>query len=126
MATPFSFEMVLTLPEGPNLPTKPIPFALSNTFKSRVEYELNLPAGGGTMPLDFGTLPAEGCKAVAVLYDPLQSAAPVQLYFNTSVTPLELTQGGFLVYGSPSPVAGITSLTAEHTTVGKLRIWILG
>lgn len=62
MATPFSFEMVLTLPEGPNLPTKPIPFALSNTFKSRVEYELNLPAGGGTMPLDFGTLPQRGAR----------------------------------------------------------------
>lgn len=126
MATPFSFDGTLTLPEGPNLPAEPLPFALASQYNSRVEYELDMPAAAGTISLDFGTMPAEGCKAILVTYEPLSSAAPVQITFNDASVPLELTQGGFLVFASPKPVAGITSMTVAHTTAGKLRVWILG
>lgn len=114
------------MPEGTNLPTEPIPFALASQYTSRVEYELDLPVAAGTIPLDFGTLPVAGAKAIMVLYDTQASAAPVNIAFNSSLTPLELSQGGFMIIASPTPVAGVVSMAVAHTTTGHLRIWILG
>ncbi len=114
------------MPEGANLPAEPLPFALASQYTSRVEYELDLPVAAGTITLDFGTLPAAGAKAIMVLYDAQASAAPVEFSFNASATPLELSQGGFIILASPTPVAGVTSMSVDHTTTGHLRIWILG
>jgi hypothetical protein len=38
----------------------------------------------------------------------------------------EVTTGGFFVFGSPSPVAGITSLSIAYTGAGRVRVWLLG
>jgi hypothetical protein len=114
------------MPEGANLPTEPLPFAIANQYDSRVEYELALPSSAGTKELDFGTLPTAGCKAILVIYDAQVSAAPVSIAFNSSLTPIELSTGGFIVYASPTPSVGITEMSVAYTTSGKLRIWILG
>lgn len=114
------------MPEGANLPTEPLPFSIANQYDSRVEYELALPSATGTKELDFGTLPSTGCKALIIIYDAQTGAAPVHIAFNDSLTPVELSAGGFIVLASPNPSTGITGMSVAHTTSGKLRIWILG
>lgn len=114
------------MPEGANLPTEPLPFSIANQYDSRVEYELALPSSSGTKELDFGTLPSAGCKALLVIYDAQTGAAPVNISFNESATPVELSAGGFIVFASPNPSTGITGMSVAYTTSGKLRIWILG
>lgn len=126
MATPFSFEGNLTSPEGDDLVGEPIPFLASGQYDSQAEYVLDLPNAVATLSIDFGTIPAAGAKMVAIKYDARTGAAPVQFTFNGGADLLEVSTGGFVVYFSPTPVAGITGLSLSHTTSGKIRIWILG
>jgi hypothetical protein len=39
---------------------------------------------------------------------------------------IEVSSGGFLALGSPSPTAGITEIALVHTTAVNVRIWALG
>lgn len=126
MSTPFSVDGKLNLPGTPGLPADALPFALSNQYDSKAEYEYNLPGSSGTKSVDFGTMPTEGAKLVLVVYEPSTSAPPIELTVNGGDEPIELTAGGFFALGSPSPQGGVTSLSIAHTGAGRVRVWLLG
>jgi hypothetical protein len=126
MSTPFAFQGSLQIPADGTLPPDPIPFNGAGAFDSKQESVLNLPAGAGSTDVAFGTAPAAGVKGLFIRYDPVAGAPPVQLVINGSATPIELSSGGFVAYFSPTPAAGITSLTITRTAAAVLRIWVLG
>ena len=126
MSTPFTLDGALNLPGTPGLAAEPLPFSLSSQYDSKAEFEFNLPASAGSQSVNFGTMPSEGTKAIVLIYDTKTAAPPVQIVINGSATPVELSTGGFLVLGSPDPVAGITSLSITYTGAGRIRVWLLG
>lgn len=126
MGTPFSLSGALNLPGSPELPAQPLPFGLSAQYDSKSEFEYNLPSGSGSQVVNFGTMPAGGAKAVLVQYEPKTAAPVVLLTVNGGDQPIELSNGGFLAIGSPSPAAGITAMSIAYTGAGRIRVWLLG
>lgn len=124
--TPVAFTGTLLLPADASLPPDQVPFNASfNINSAQPDQVLNV-TGSGSLVIGFGTVAAPGAKLVAVRYDQQTGAPPILLKFNGSTIPLELTTGGFLVYASPTPASGITSLTIDHTGDGQIKVWILG
>lgn len=126
MSTPFTIDGALNLPGAPGLPADPLPINLSSQYDSKSEFEYNLPASAGSQSVHFGTMPAAGAKAVLVVYEPKTAAPPIALTVNGGNSPIEVSQGGLFLIGSPSPVAGITSLSIAYTGAGRVRVWLLG
>lgn len=128
MATPFSVQGVLNLPGAPGLSADPLPFGISSQFDSKAECEYLLPALAGTKSVDFGTMPVAGAKVVLLSYEALPDVAadPLEVTLNGGSAPVEVSAGGFLCIGSPSPATGITSLSIDYTSAGKVFIWLLG
>lgn len=125
MPTSFTTEAKLNLPATPGSPLEPILFALSQQYNSKQEFELDLSATPGTQAVSFGTLSSAGVKTMLLYYEPLASAPPVALVVNGGNQPIELSTGGFLLYSSPTPVAGVTALSVTHTAAAKIRGWLL-
>lgn len=127
MSTPFSVQGVLSLPVGPGATADSIPFGLASQFDSRASFEYMLPASPGNRSVDFGTMPAAGAKLLLVTYEAVDDTPPppVSLLVNGGA-PIELSAGGFLCAGSPSPSSGITALDISYTDVGKVKVWLLG
>lgn len=121
MSTPVTFEGTATVG------TTVLPqFLTQITSDSEADFVFKFGTGAASQSVDFGTIGSAGAKGVLIAYDILQSAAPLQLTFNGGSEPIELAQGGFLIYISPNPVDGVTSLSIAHTTVGTVRVWLLG
>lgn len=125
MTTAFSVAGTLNVPGALGLPADALPFGLSGSYDSKAEYELNF-AAAATQVVNFGTLPAAGAKALLVVYEQKTGAPPITLTLNGSATPLELATGGFLMLGSPAPVAGVTALSVVATAACRVRVWLLG
>lgn len=126
MSTPFGVSGVLSLPASPGLSAEPLPFGMVSQFDSKSSFEYLLPASAGTLSVNFGTMPVEGAKLILVSYEATDDMpSPITLSLNGG-TSLEVAAGGFLCLGSPSPVAGITSLDVGYSGEGKVRIWLLG
>ncbi len=126
MSTPFSLEGVLNLPGSPGLPAQPLPFGLSSQYNSKAEFEFELPAGSGSQAVSFGSMPAEGAKAVLVQYEPKAGAPVILVTVNGGDEPIEISTGGFWAFGSPTPADGVTSLAIAYTGAGRVRVWLLG
>lgn len=126
MSTPFSLEGNLNLPGSPGLSAQPLPFGISNQYDSKAEFEFNFPAGAGSQSVNFGTMPVAGAKAVLVQYETSVAAPVINVTVNGGTQPIELSQGGFLAFGSPVPSAGITAMTLAYTGAGRVRVWLLG
>jgi len=125
VGTPFKLSASLELPGAPGLPKQLIPIVLSDQYAHKVEVELVLPASTGTVAVPFGTIPAAGAKVVCVFYELDADAPNLELSFNGGNEPLELSPGGFLVYASPVPDAGIATISIGHTGAGRLWVWLL-
>lgn len=126
MAIPFSLQAILNFPGGPGLPNDPISASVSSSFESQAEFRLSL-TGSGSHTMDLGTLGAPGVKGLLVMVESSTTAAPVTVLLNGSVTGgTEISPGGFLLVGNPSPVAGITGVELVHTTAVTVRVWALG
>lgn len=126
MATPFSITAALNLPGDVGLPADALPVSFSSSFSSKADAVLNI-TEAGTTSVSFGTVGSPGAKAFFVKMDPSSSAAPVLVKVNESESGgLEVSPGGFILYGNPSPVDGVTSLDIVATTPGVVRIWVLG
>lgn len=125
--TPIVFAGQLQLPADASLPPDPIPFnATISALSQQPNQVLNL-SGTGTVAVPFGTVGAPGAKLVAVRYDSQGTTAqPVLLKLNGSTVAIELSPGGFILLMSPTPAAGITSLSIDYTADCQLKVWIAG
>lgn len=125
MAIPFSAQAVLNLPGGPALPNDPVQAQVSQTFESQVELRLSL-TGSGTKAVDMGSIGSPGIKLLFVMVEASSTAAPVSVRLNGSGTGgAEVSAGGFMMVGSPSPVTGITQIDLVYTTSVTVRLWAL-
>lgn len=125
--TPFSAQGALSLPGAPGLPVDSLPFGMFSMYDSKANFEYLLPDTTGTQVVDFGTVPAAGVKFMLLTYESAADSPPVVLVtVNAGSHPIELSHGGFLCIGSPSPAAGITSMSLDYTGEGKVRVWLLG
>jgi hypothetical protein len=130
MSTPFQTVGTLLLPGAPGLPQDPIPFGFTGQYDHKAEYELVL-SGSGTKNVSFGTLSAAGPKLFLLVYEadavPAGSPAqpPITVALNSGAA-LEVSPGGFLALGSPSPTTGLASVQVAHTGAGRVRVWLLG
>lgn len=123
---PFAFAGALQLAADQSLPQDPIPFNFSSQFTSLQESVLNL-IGAGTVAVPFGSVIAPGAKGLLIRYDGNQTgAAPIFVTINGGSAPLEITPGGFLVWFSPAPTAGVTTCSVVYSSSCQLRIWVLG
>lgn len=127
MAVPFTLQGSLILPPDTGQPNTTIPFALASAFDGDCSYVLNL-LGSATKVIDFGSLAAPGLKGFLLEVDPSSTAAPINVRVNggAALGQWEVSPGGFLAYGSPSPVTGITSMDIVYTTNVTVRLWLLG
>jgi hypothetical protein len=129
-AASFTFAAALAYPPDVGVAPCELPVNFAGQFESENKFTLKL-AGAGTKAVNFGTVAPNGAKLLLVEYDPDPSPAaqPVQLQFNGGGADgqLELTQGGFLAYGSSAPTtAGILSMSVVHAANAVLRVTILG
>lgn len=123
---PVSVAATLQFPSDASLPPDQVPFnAAVNVVSAQPDMTLNV-SGSGSVVVPFGTVGSPGAKLVAVRYDPQQGASPILLTINSSITPVELTPGGFLLYISPNPAAGITALSIAYTASCQIKVWIAG
>lgn len=128
--TPFTLQGFLRFPPDDGAADADRSFSYQGTFTHKVEYDLIL-TGAGTVALDFGTLVADGAKAIQIEVaeaDAGDTKAPVNFQHNGAGAPanIEVAQGGFLAYANPAPSAGILSLSVVHTQNAKVKVWILG
>lgn len=123
MATPFTFSGELLLPVDPGQPNSAIPFGITDSFSAKADLELSY-TGSATETVTLGTVSSAGLKGLLLELDTGTSVAPVYVRFNGGdvASKLELSPGGFLAYGSPTPLTGIVSFTVTHTTDCKIRM----
>lgn len=128
MPTPLTITATMVTPPLDGQPDCPFPVAFMSQYDHLVRERLTL-TGSGTKAVDFGSLTGVGAKAVIITVDTDASPAalPVNVVLNGGVTNIEVSRGGFLLYGSPVPTAsGITSLSIVYTSAVKLHVWIFG
>lgn len=125
--TPVTFTGTLQYPSDLSLPPDQVPFNAATNITSAAPDQILNVTGSGTQVVPFGTVGTPGAKVVAVQYDPQTGAQPILLHFNGDTThPIELTPGGFIMYISPSPAAGIISLAFDYVASCQVKVWILG
>lgn len=126
MATPFTLSGELLLPVDPGQPNSIVAFSLADQFNHKVDYEFSY-TGSATESVSLGTL-ASGAKAIVLEFDFDPAADPINIRFNGggSSGQMEISSGGFYVFGSPAPSSGITTLDIVHTTDVKVRLRVLG
>lgn len=126
MSTPFSVSASLLLPGDAGLPPDAIPVNFSSSFSSEADFVFNL-TGSGTKAVNLGTTETPGLKGLLIKIDSSATAAPILVKINSSATGgIEISPGGFILYGNPAPVAGVLSLDIVYTTPCVVRIWALG
>lgn len=126
MATPFQVQGTLTLPGTPGSPAVPVPFGLAQQFDSKVEFELVLSSTPGTQVVDFGTMPTDGVKCLLCTYDHHGGTDDIKLVLNGANKSIPVSPGGCLLFCSPVPDTGITSLSVQYTNSGRVHVWLLG
>lgn len=125
MTTPFTFSGSLQAPPDPGLPADSVPFNLSSQFSASAEFVLSL-TGSGSKSVSLGTLGSPGVKGLFIKVDAGSTVAPVLVRLNAAVAGVEVSGGGFLLLGSPSPVSGVTQLDLDYTTSATVRVWVFG
>jgi hypothetical protein len=127
VSTPFEAKGELIYPPDTGQPNATIPVNVTANFDSKVDYELSL-TGSATQSVDMGTVIAPGAKAVLIEVDPDAAASPINVQFNGGGAggQSEVSPGGFLFMGSPTPTTGITQIDIVHTTNVKVRVRVLG
>ena len=125
MSSPFSFAGSFQLPADVGLEPDAIAISTAGIFDSEAKQVLRL-VGSGTAIVPLGTTPVAGLKGLLIKVDANPTGAPILVTLNGGTQPTEIAPGGFLAMGSPSPVAGITSVSISYTSTNKVRIWAIG
>jgi len=124
MTTPFSISGSFNFPEAPGLPQDAIPIGLTGQFTQRAEFIYTL-SGSGTKVVDLGTIVSPGVKALLIQNDLITSGPSIGVKLNGSSVPVEVSSGGFVLLGSPTPSSGVTSVSIDFTGTCTVRIWAL-
>lgn len=115
--------------------TGPTPLAASvaltyRGFSNAGRVELT---GAQTYEIDLAMMPAAGLKGLCVQIDTVDAAnntvtASITLTWTSNGTEKseELSPGGFLALGSPSPTNGITALSITSTANAVIHVTALG
>lgn len=125
---PFTYSATLAYPPDEGVSACEIPITLSAYFSNSASFLYEL-SGAGTQDVDFGSITPNGAKMVQIEVDADASPAaqPVQVTFNGGTDQIEISPGGFLSYGSPSPTAaGILSMSIAHAADVTVRVRVLG
>lgn len=123
MSTPWSILATLNFPGAPTLPADAIPANVSGAFDQKATAEFDL-TGAGTKVV--GNIPSAGAKALLITLDAGVGVAPVLIVLNGSLTPVEISAGGFLLLANPNPTAGVTAISITHTGTCTVHVWALG
>lgn len=102
-----------------------VQFGLSTNYQPVIDSRLVM-VGSGSQAVPFGSVIAPGAKAALIEYENVPGAAVIKLRFNGGTDDFELSPGGFLLWGSPNPATGITSMTIVHTTDAVVRVRLFG
>lgn len=120
----FSFAGILSVPPDEEAPPAQVNFGMSGVYASENTARLSL-TGAGNATVSFGTAGSPGVKGFLIEVLPDPAAAPVLLKFNGSADGMELSPGGFMAYGSPTPATGVTALVITYTTAVTVRIRVM-
>ena len=122
---PFNLTCTLTLPLIDGQPSVTLPFNFSGQFKQRGLFDESF-TGSGTINIPMGTIGAPGALLVIIEHVATQGAAPIVVTYNGASEGKELAPGGGDLYVNTAPIVGITAISFDHTTSGRVRAWILG
>lgn len=129
MGTPFTFSGTLSYPPDQGVPAVPLPFGANGQFDSGAAGMPLTLTGSGTKDVDLGTIPGAGLKALLIEVDlasptPGSTPAPIFVRLNGAgaAGQTEISPGGFMALGSPTPAAGITAITIAYAS--DVRVWI--
>lgn len=122
MATAFALSGSFDYPPDDGQPVAKRPFSQSGTFTSKQEADLVLTGSGGQI-VEFGTVGMAKAISIEVAST---SLAPVNVRFNGGSDSLEIAPGGFLVYASPAPTAGIDQLNIVYSMDARVLVRVLG
>ena len=128
MSIPLVIQSTVTTPQIEGSADCPFPISFTSQYNHLVKNRLVF-TGIGTKSVDFGSLALIGAKAIAVTVDVDVSPAalPVLVTINGGDEAIEISQGGFLLFGSPIPTAaGILSIDIAYASSVKMYVWIFG
>lgn len=126
--TPFTIQGYLRYPPDDGAADADRSYSYQGTFTHKIEQDLVL-TGAGTHVVDFGTLLAGGAKAVLVEVAAAAAGdtpAPINLRFNSGTDDIEVSQGGFMAFGSPNPTAGLLAMSVIYTQNAQVKVRVLG
>lgn len=126
MATPFQAQGTVVLPEAPGLPATPVSFGIADQYESLTRAEFLFTDTSGTQVVDFGTIPEGGAKCVFLTYVADSGITDVALTINGADHSIPVSPGGFLLFASPVPATGVTSLSIAYTGAGRVSVWLMG
>jgi hypothetical protein len=125
VSTAFSISGSLLFPPDEGATPVPIAFGVTGQAVSEEGGRLSL-TGSGTKVVPFGTVGSPGAKAVLIEYLPSSLGTPIEVTFNGGTDVVEISQGGFIAMGNPTPTDGITSISIAHTSDCQVRVKLLG
>jgi hypothetical protein len=121
--SPFVLQGTLSYPPEQEQAQLPLPFGLSGVFTSLMSERLVM-TGIGNLEVPFGSV--VGAKVLLLEYELAEAAAVITLHINGSTDGLELSPGGVLLFASPNPTVGLTSLNIACTVDAVVRVHVLG
>ena len=127
MSTPLVIEATVKTPVVEGAEDCPFPINFVSDYDHLTKHRFTF-TGSGSKAVDFGSL-IDGAKAIAVTVDAdsSPSAQPITMVLNGGADAIELSQGGFWLYGSPKPTAsGITGLEITYASSVKMYVWVFG
>lgn len=122
---PFKLAASLTLPLIDGQPSVTLPFTFVGQFKERILFDESF-TGAGTLSIPMSLIGAPGALLVIIEHVAVVDAAPILVKYNGATQGKELAPGSGDLYVNLAPSAGVTSISFDYTTSGRVRAWILG
>lgn len=122
---PFTLTCTLKLPLIDGQPDVSLPFNFSGQYKSKEIHDLNF-TGAGTLAVPMGTIASPGALLIVIEHVAMQGASPILVKYNGASQGKELAPGSADLYFNLAPSAGVTSISFDYTSLGRVRAWILG
>lgn len=124
----FSISGKLEFPVEEGADLRSVPFLLTGSF-DQFEGTGRKLQGAGSWEIDLSSVAPDGVKALVVrVAAPSLLGAPVPpvtVSVNGQGAGIEVSVDGFLVLASPTPAAGVSSLTITHTDDVFVYVWAL-
>ena len=122
---PFTLACALTLPLIDGQPNVALPFTFVGQFKERILFDESC-TGTGTLSIPMSLIGAPGAVLIILEHLAVLNAAPILVKYNGAAQGKELAPGSGDLYVNLAPAAGVTSISFDYTTAGRVRAWTLG